>query len=72
MTDAELLRGCIVRTGLSVRQFATFVLGRDERQVRRWLAGQRVPVEVRRWVARLELITTQPGYITLHFHKEVP
>jgi hypothetical protein len=39
MTDAELLRGAIDRSGLSARAFAVRVLIRDERTVRRWLAG---------------------------------
>lgn len=39
MTDRELLAQCIARSGLSARQYATTVLLRDERTVRRWLAG---------------------------------
>ena len=33
------LRAAIARSGLSARQFAIRVLTRDERTVRRWLAG---------------------------------
>ena len=35
----ELLRTAIERSGLSARQYAVTVLLRDERTVRRWLAG---------------------------------
>jgi hypothetical protein len=36
----RLLREAIARSGLSARQYAADVLLRDERTVRRWLAGQ--------------------------------
>jgi hypothetical protein len=39
MTPADLLRKAIERSGLSARAFARDVLLRDERTVRRWLAG---------------------------------
>jgi hypothetical protein len=39
MTDAELLRAAIQASGLSARKFAVQVLIRDERTIRRWLAG---------------------------------
>jgi hypothetical protein len=39
MSDADLLRTAIERSGLSARAFAVRVLIRDERTVRRWLAG---------------------------------
>lgn len=35
----SLLRNAIARSGLSARQFAKQVLLRDERTVRRWIAG---------------------------------
>lgn len=35
----ELLRRAIAASGLSARRFARAVLTRDERTVRRWLAG---------------------------------
>ena len=35
-----LLRGAIAASGLSARRYATEVLTRDERTVRRWLAGK--------------------------------
>jgi hypothetical protein len=39
MTDRDLLAEAIKRSGLSARAFARDVLWRDERTVRRWLAG---------------------------------
>jgi hypothetical protein len=39
MTDRDLLALAIERSGLSARAFARDVLWRDERTVRRWLAG---------------------------------
>lgn len=39
MTDRELLAQVIERSGLSARQYAMTVLLRDERTIRRWLAG---------------------------------
>lgn len=46
MTDADKLRRVIERSGLSARQFAMQVLLRDERTIRRWLAGDKIPVQV--------------------------
>ena len=39
MDDAAKLRAVIEASGLSARRFARDVLFRDERTVRRWLAG---------------------------------
>jgi hypothetical protein len=39
MTDPELIRAAIDASGLSARRFAVDILTRDERTVRRWLAG---------------------------------
>lgn len=39
MSDPELLRAAITASRLSARKFATVVLLRDERTIRRWLAG---------------------------------
>ncbi len=37
--DATLMRAAVRASGLSARRFAVDVLTRDERTVRRWLAG---------------------------------
>jgi|GEM_PF-4581998 len=59
---ADLLRAAIAASGLSARQFAMSVLLRDERTVRRWLAGDSpIPKIV---VDRLQTLTgqdTSPG-----------
>jgi hypothetical protein len=39
MNDPELLAAAIKASGLSARQYAERVLVRDERTIRRWLAG---------------------------------
>lgn len=39
MTDADLLARVIAASGLSARQWAMKVALRDERTIRRWLAG---------------------------------
>lgn len=40
MTDPELIRAAIDASGLSARKYAEMVLLRDERTVRRWVAGK--------------------------------
>lgn len=51
MTDAETLRAAIDASGLSARRFAFEVMaGRDERTIRRWLAGDPMPPRVREWL----------------------
>lgn len=52
MTDAALLRAAIAASGLSARRFAVEVLIRDERTVRRWLAGDEMPAVVRAFLLR--------------------
>ena len=39
MTDRELLAQVIEQSGMSARRYATRVLLRDERTIRRWLDG---------------------------------
>lgn len=47
----EILRKAIEASGLSARRFATEILLRDERTVRRWLAGDSpIPEVVLRWL----------------------
>ena len=54
LRDAELLRRAIEASGMSARRFATEVLVRDERTIRRWLDATRpMPAVVRK---RLEQI----------------
>lgn len=39
MTDQQLITAAIEASGLSARRFATHILTRDERTIRRWIAG---------------------------------
>ena len=50
MTDVELLRLAIAKSGLSVRQFARQIVGREDRTVRRWIAGQPIPKAAKQWL----------------------
>ena len=52
MSEAvALLRAAIAASGLSARRYATEVLTRDERTVRRWLSGQSpIPQAVLRYL----------------------
>lgn len=56
------LRAAIKRSGLSNRQYAETVLMRDERTVRRWLAGkQAMPAVVVRSLEAVQARTPVPG-----------
>lgn len=48
----KLLKRRIRESGLSSRVFAEQVMARDERTVRRWLAGSRIPKVVQRWLEK--------------------
>ena len=50
MDDQELLRACITKSGLSVVRFARQIVGREDRTVRRWLAGQPIPVAAKQFL----------------------
>ena len=51
MTDSELIRAAIDSAGLSARQFAERIIGRDERTVRRWVSGDiAIPPIARAWL----------------------
>lgn len=52
-SSADLLRSAIDASGMSARQYAADVLLRDERTVRRWLAGDSpIPDPVIRFLTR--------------------
>jgi hypothetical protein len=54
MTDVELLRAAIAAAGGSARAFAKRPLLRNERTVRRWLAGEQpLPKEVRAYLLEI-------------------
>ncbi len=51
MTDSELVRDAIEASGLSARRFAERIMARDERTIRRWVAGDtEIPPIARRWL----------------------
>ncbi len=54
MTDLQtLIRAAIDGSGLSARRFAELIISRDERTVRRWVAGEvDIPPHARAWLAR--------------------
>ncbi len=53
MTDPELIAAAIEASGLSARRFAERVVSRDERTVRRWVAGDiDMPPIARAWLKR--------------------
>ena len=50
MNDVELLKLAIERSGLSVRQFARQIVGREDRTIRRWIKGQPIPKAAKQWL----------------------
>lgn len=48
----DLLAAAIAKSGLSARRFATQLMGRDERTIRRWLAGAPIPEAASAWLRR--------------------
>jgi hypothetical protein len=45
--DRDLVARAVAASGLSIRQFALRIVGREPRTVRRWLAGQPIPKAAR-------------------------
>jgi hypothetical protein len=51
VSDPELIRAAVAAAGLSARQFAEGLMGRDQRTIRRWLLGEIViPPQARAWL----------------------
>lgn len=61
----ERLSALIDASDLSIVAFAEIVMGRDERTVRRWLAGETIPEGVRQWLARVDGITTDTDTVAV-------
>ncbi len=55
----------IAASGLSVAEWARTVAGRDERTVRRWLAGEPIPAQVVAWLDRMESVTVSPETVVV-------
>lgn len=67
MNDQELLAAAIEASGLSARRFAVALLSRDERAVRRWIAGDPMPPVVREWLKHwLALSDSARGEVVAH------
>ena len=51
-TPRDLLTAAIAKSGMSARQFATQLMGRDERTIRRWQSGDSpIPQAALDWLA---------------------
>jgi hypothetical protein len=51
VTDTELILNAVEASGLSARRFAERVMSRDERTIRRWMAGEiPIPDVAKRWL----------------------
>lgn len=62
LTPQELLAACRERAGMSLRQFARQAMGRDERTLRRWLAGtQDIPPAALEWLRAFLASNPPPG-----------
>lgn len=50
-SNPELIREAVAASGLSARRFAERIMARDERTIRRWVAGDtEIPPVARRWL----------------------
>lgn len=66
MTDRDRLARVIAASGLSARQWARTVVLRNERTVRRWLAGDSpIPAEVLGYLRRAEMRCPYDGYLLI-------
>ena len=68
-TVTGLLRRRIRESGLSARQFATAIMGRDERTIRRWLAGEPMPEQASEWLESVEAVTLRPRSIAVRLRR---
>lgn len=55
-------------SGLSIAECARTVFGRDERTVRRWLAGETIPDAVAQWIARVK-VESDDDTVTIHVQR---
>lgn len=63
---AQVLERMIKASGLSARRFASEVLaGRDERTIRRWLAGETMPPKVLEWLYSIDRVQEEMGGLTI-------
>jgi hypothetical protein len=71
--DSELLSAAIEASGLSARRFATAIISRDERTVRRWIAGGTMPPVVREWLGHWNALSDSARTdVVRHLTREIP
>ncbi len=63
--DADHVRALIDASGLSIREWARTVAGRDHRTVLRWLAGEPIPSQAQDWLARIHDVSTTAHRVTV-------
>ncbi len=61
----DALRALIADSGLSIREWARTVAGRDPRTVTRWLDGDPIPDAATAWLSRLVRIETTANRVTV-------
>ena len=61
----DVLRAHIDASGLSDREWARWVSGRDPRTIQRWLAGEVIPADATEWLARIVRVTATPRTVTV-------
>jgi len=54
-----------LQSGLSLREFARRVMGRNERSLRDWLGGRPMPADQAAWVARVASVDVTDTTITV-------
>lgn len=64
MTPAAL-RAHIEASGLSIREWARTVAGRDPRTVTRWLGGETIPDAAADWLARVARVDVTAHRVTV-------
>lgn len=64
-TPVEQLRTWIERTGLSLRDFSLWVLGRDVSTLQSYLRGARIPHAQWCWISRLEWVELRGDQVVI-------
>jgi hypothetical protein len=65
----DRLSWLIDTSGLSIAEWARTVVGRDERTVRRWLAGEPIPNSVTDWLGRISHVRVSPENVVLEVRR---
>lgn len=59
------LRALVAESGLSQAEFASAVLGRDPRSLRRYLAGDVIPPTLAAWIDAVARVEATSGRVTV-------